>query len=162
MWTVWFCSGLYFRKRTKPRKPPTSWMTPEIMKAKTLRHNLERTWRRSRTHLDRSRYKHQCHLCNRKMTKAKSKYLADVISENSDNPRRLWNSINNILHRIPPPALPEFTSARSLCDHFSRDFVDLKLSVPNFQIKYRIFHKCRKKQKLDTEWTFLNARQKMK
>ena len=33
------------------------------------------------------------------MTKAKSKYLADVISENSDNPRRLWNSINNILHR---------------------------------------------------------------
>ena len=58
------------------------------------------------------------------MTKAKSKYLADVISENSDNPRRLWNSINNILHRIPPPALPEFTSVKSLCDHFSRYFVD--------------------------------------
>ena len=58
------------------------------------------------------------------MTKAKSKYLADVIAENSDNPRRLWNSINNILHRIPPPALPEFTSVKSLCDHFSRYFVD--------------------------------------
>ena len=41
---------------TPPRKPPTPWMTPEIMKAKTLCHNLERTWRRSRTH--RSRYKH--------------------------------------------------------------------------------------------------------
>ena len=104
--------------------PPTPWMTPEIMKAKTLRHNLERTWRRSRTHLDRSRYKQQCHLCNRMMTKAKSKYLADVIAENSDNPRRLWNSINNILHRIPPPALPEFTSVKSLCDHSSRYFVD--------------------------------------
>ena len=51
------------------------------------------------------------------MTKAKLKYLADVIAENSDNPRRLWNSINNILHRIPPPALPEFTSVTSLCDH---------------------------------------------
>ena len=75
------------------------------MKAKTHRHNLERVWRRSRTHLDRSR-------------------LADVISENSDNPRRLWNSIINILHRIPPPALPEFTSVKSLCDHFSRYFVD--------------------------------------
>ena len=87
------------------------------MKAKTLRHNLERTWRRSR-------YKQQCHLCNRMMTKAKSKYSADVIAENSDNPRRLWNSINNILHRIPPPALPEFTSVKSLCDHFSRYFVD--------------------------------------
>ena len=94
------------------------------MKAKTLRHNFERTWRRSRTHLDHSRYKHQCHLCNRMMTKAKSKYLTDVISENSDNTRRLWNSINNILHRIPPPALPEFISVKSLCDHFSRYFVD--------------------------------------
>ena len=50
--------------KTLPRKPPTPWMTPEIMKAKTLRHNLERAWRRSRTHLDRPRYKHQCHLCN--------------------------------------------------------------------------------------------------
>ena len=85
---------------------------------------LERTWRRSRTHLDHSRYKHQCHLCNRMMTKAKSKYLADVIFENSHNPRRLWNSINNILLRSPPPALAEFTSVKSLCDHFSRHFED--------------------------------------
>ena len=142
-----------------PKKTPTPWMTPEIMTAKTLRHNLERTWRRSRTHLDRSRYKQQCHLCNRMMTKAKSKYLADVIAENSNNLRRLWNSINNILHRIPPPALPEFTSVKSLCDHFSRYFVD-KIAIirSNFQIKYRIFHKC-KKQKLDPKWTFLNVRQ---
>ena len=66
-------------------------MTLEIRKAKTLRHNLEQTWRSSRTHLDRSRYEQQCHLCNGMMTKAKSKYLAEVISENSDNPRRLWN-----------------------------------------------------------------------
>ena len=58
------------------------------------------------------------------MTKAKSKYLADVIAEISDNPLRLWNSINSILHIIPPPALPEFTSVKSLCDHFSRGFVD--------------------------------------
>ena len=97
-----------------PISTPTPWMTPEIMKAKTLRHNLERTWRRSHTYLNRSRYKHQCHLCNRKMTKAQSKYLADVILENSDNRRRLWNSINIILHRIPTPALPEFTSVKSL------------------------------------------------
>ena len=63
------------------------------------------------------------------MTKAKATYLADVNSENSDNPRRLWNSINDILHRIPPPALPEFTSARSLCDHFSRYFVDKIVTI---------------------------------
>ena len=58
------------------------------------------------------------------MTKAKSKRLADVILENSDNTRRLRSSINNILHRFPPPVLPELTSVKSLCDHFSRYFVD--------------------------------------
>ena len=30
----------------------------------------------------------------------------------------------NILHRVPPPALPEFTSVKSLSDHFSRYFAD--------------------------------------
>ena len=61
---------------------------------------------------------------NDKSYRPTSKYLADGISENSDNLRRLWSSINNILHRIPPPALPEFTSVKSLSDHFYKYFVD--------------------------------------
>ena len=32
--------------------------------------------------------------------------------------------INNILRRIPPPALPEFTAVKSLCDNFLKYFVD--------------------------------------
>ena len=71
------------------------------------------------------------------MTKAKSKYLADVIAENSDNPRRLCKSIINILHRIPPPALPEFTSVKSLCDHFSRYFVD-KIEIIRFKFPDKV------------------------
>ena len=61
------------------------------MKTKTLRHNLERAWRRSRTNLDRSRYKHQCHMCNRMMTKAKSKFLAEVITIRSKFPDEVQN-----------------------------------------------------------------------
>ena len=85
------------------------------------------------------------------MTKAKSKYLSDVISENSDNPRRLWNSINNILHRIPPPALPEFTSVKSLCDHFSRYFVGDKIETvrSKFPDKVQNILQVQKEQKLD-------------
>ena len=29
-----------------------------------------------------------------------------------------------VLHRIPPPAMPEFASVKSLCDHLSKYFVD--------------------------------------
>ena len=71
------------------------------------------------------------------MTKANSKYLADVIAENSDNPRRLWNSINNILHRIPPPSLREFTKVKSLCDHFSGYFVD-KIETSRFKFPDKV------------------------
>ena len=117
-------------------KPPTPWMTPELIKAKICRRKLEKTWRKARTRFNRVRYKAQCHLCNRMMTKAKSQYFSEIISENADNPRRLWNSINNILHRIPPPALPEFTSVKSLCDHFSKFFVTkIETIRSNFPIK---------------------------
>ena len=81
------------------------------------------------------------------MTKAKSKYLAHVIAENSDNLRRLCNSINNILHRIPPPALPEFTSVKSLCDHFSL-WIKSKISVFKFPDKVQNIPQVQK-QKLD-------------
>ena len=67
-----------------------------LNKGNTIRLNLERTWRRSCTHLDLSRYKRRCHLCNRMMTKAQLQCIADVISENSDHSRPLWNSINKI------------------------------------------------------------------
>ena len=134
-------------------------MTLEIMKAKTLRHNVERTWHRSLTHLDRSRYKYQCHLCNRMMTKAKLKYLAEVISENSVNPRRLWNSINNILHRIPPV---KFTSVKSLCDHFSKYCVDkIETIRSKFPDKVQNIPPVQKTE-IRSKWTFLKVRQKMK
>ena len=41
------------------------------------------------------------------MTEAKSQYFSNLIDENSENPRRLWDTINNILQRTPAAALPE-------------------------------------------------------
>ena len=68
------------------------------MRDKILYPILERAWRRSRTHLDRPRFKRQCHICISMMINAKSKHLTDAISKDWDNSRRLRNSINNILH----------------------------------------------------------------
>ena len=60
-------------KRTQLR-PPSPWMSLEIIIAKRRRRYLERVWRRSRSPLDRSRYTKQLHLCNRMMSKSKSDY----------------------------------------------------------------------------------------
>ena len=77
------CSGLYRQNHTVLRslldkyapietkkitpKPPNSWMTMETQLAKRLRQMLERIWRRTRSCLDRSRYRKQANLCNKMM-----------------------------------------------------------------------------------------------
>ncbi len=55
-------------KMTRPR-PPSPWMSIEIILAKRCRRYRERVWRRTRSPLDRSRYTKQLHLCNRMMSK---------------------------------------------------------------------------------------------
>ena len=109
-------------------RPPAPWMTSEIILSKRRRRYLERVWRKSRLPLDRSRYSKQCHLCNRQMAKAKSDYFTDMVINKSDNPRQLWNCINNILHRRPTPSLPDHVSIKSLCDSFSSHFKN-KISI---------------------------------
>ena len=58
------------------------------------------------------------------MKEAKSQYFSNLRDENSENPRRLWNTINKILHRTPAAALPESNNVKSLCEHFAKYFCD--------------------------------------
>ena len=105
-------------------RPPSPWMSLEIIIAKRRRRYLERVWRRSRSPLDRSRYTKQLHLCNRMMSKSKSDYYTSLLSNNSANPRQMWNSVNKILHREKSKPLPDHTSLDTLCSSFSKFFTD--------------------------------------
>ena len=98
------------------------WMTPEILYSKRRRHYLERVWRKSRSHVDRSRYSKQCNYCNTQMAKAKTVYYTNMVSNNAENPYELWNCLNKILHRVPAPSLPNHVSIKSLCNSFSGHF----------------------------------------
>ena len=110
-------------KMIQPR-PPSPWLSLEIILAKRRRRYLERVWRRTRSPLDRSRYTKQLHLCNRMMSKSKSDYYASLRSNNSANPRHMWNSVNKILHREKSKSLPDYTSLDTLCSSFSKFFND--------------------------------------
>ena len=61
-------------KKISP-KPPNPWMTPAILASKRHRRYLERVWRRYPTALNKSRFNKQIHLCNKQMSKAKSRSL---------------------------------------------------------------------------------------
>ena len=58
------------------------------------------------------------------MEKAKANLYADIILENSEDSKKLWKSINNILHRFPAPSLPENVSLKTIGEKFSNFFVD--------------------------------------
>ena len=105
-------------------RPHSPWMSLEIILAKRRRRYLERVWRRTRSPLDRYRYNKQLHLCNRMMSKSKSDYYTSLLSNNSANPRHMWNSVNNILHREKSKPLPGYTSLDTLCSSFSKFFTD--------------------------------------
>ncbi len=75
-------------KLTQPR-PPSPWMSLEMILAKRRLRYLERVWRRTRSPLDRSRYTKQLHLCNSMMSKTKSDYYTSLLSNNSANPRHV-------------------------------------------------------------------------
>ena len=108
---------------TQPR-PPSPWMSLAIILAKRRRQYLERVWRRTRSPLERSRYTKQLHLCNRIMSKSKADYYKSLLSNNSANPRHMWNSVNKILHREKSKPLPDYTSLGTLCSSFSEFFTD--------------------------------------
>ena len=105
-------------------RPPSPWMSLEIILAKRRRRYLERVWRRTRSPLDRSRYNKQLHLCNRMMSESKSNYYTSLLSNNSANPRHMWNSVNKILHRQKSKQLPDYTSLDTLCSSLSKFFTD--------------------------------------
>ena len=105
-------------------KPPNPWMTMEIQLAKQLRQKLERIWRRTRSCLDRTRYRKQANICNKMMSDARCRYYADCINETSENPRTLWKTINNILHRTQFQSIPALSDIKSFSELFSNFFME--------------------------------------
>ena len=110
-------------------------MSPEIINGKVRRRYLDCIWRKSLAQLNRSRYTKQCHFCNRLMNKPKSDFCRNRISDNSDNPRQLWNCINRTLHRMASVSLPANNSTNSLCNSFPRHFKD---KIPKFMLLSQI------------------------
>ena len=122
---------------TQPR-PPSPWMSIEIILAKRRRRYLERVWRRTRSPLDRYRHTKQLHLCNRMMSTSKSDYYTSLLSNNSANPRHMWNSVNKILHREKSKPLPNYTSLDTLCSSFSKFFTDKSTRIRSKFVKNMI------------------------
>jgi len=55
---------------------------------------------------------------------AKKKFYSNLVSSSSTNPRRLWQTVNKLLHRKSTSPLPTSSSSVPLPDRFASYFTD--------------------------------------
>ena len=106
------------------QRPSKPWINVEILEAKRVRNSLERRWRQTCCPMDRSCFRSQCRIVRRVITKAKSIFLSNLVSESASNPRSLWKSLNSILHRNQMNSLPDEPNTLTLANAFLEFFTD--------------------------------------
>jgi len=100
----------------------------------TLRH-AESIYKRTHSALDWSKFKSLRNHYHHLILDAKKQYFSKLVSSSSDNPRRLWQTVNKLLNRKSALSLPSSSAATSIADRFASFVTDkiskLRLSLAN-------------------------------
>lgn len=105
-------------------KPSNPWFTPALHKLKSTRRYLEKIWLHSHSAQDLQLLRSATNHYHAAIIKAKKLYNSNLISTNLNNPKKLWNTINNLLHRLSVPSLPSSLPLNSLPLSFAKFFSD--------------------------------------
>ena len=99
-------------------------ITSEIIKLKSSRRRLERTYISSHSLLDFKILRTATNCYHRAISAAKKVYFSSRILSSLSNPRTLWKNINHILHRNINRTLPTSSPLSSLPQLFATYFSD--------------------------------------
>jgi len=108
-------------KHTSKSNP---WFTSTLRVFRSTVRRAESIWKNTHSALDWSTFKHLRNRYHNLILTAKKKYYSNLISSSTDNPRRLWQTVNYLLHRKSSSPLPSFSSATSLANSFASFFTD--------------------------------------
>ena len=100
----------------KAKQQSDEWLSDSYRMARSLRWQFERRWRKHKSELNRSRLRRQIAWCNRLANKDKGSYYTNLITVNSRDPKKLWQSLRKVLHRTSETVLPAHSSDKSLAD----------------------------------------------
>ena len=79
-------------------------------------------WRRDRSQLSRSRLRRQIARCNAIINSDKAEYYSTIISDNSRDRKKLWNTLRQVLNSGQESTLPPHQSEKSLANKFASFF----------------------------------------
>ena len=111
---------------SRPHKP---FITPEIKNEKSKRSRLETIFRKNRTPQNESNFKEQSKIVSKLISASRRTYFRNLIATCSQQPKKLWKTLGNLLCRKPPPSLPNSTCPSSLASAFQQFFDDKILNL---------------------------------
>ena len=106
----------------KAKQQSDEWLSDSYRMARSLRWQFERRWRKHKSELNRSRLHRQIAWCNRLANKDKGSYYTNLITANSRDSKKLWQSLRKVLHHTSETVLPAHSSDKSLADMFASFF----------------------------------------
>ena len=106
----------------KAKRQSDEWLSDSYRMARSLKRQFERMWRKHKTQFNSSRLRKQIAWCSRLANKDKGSYYPNLITANSDDPKKLWQSLRKVLHRTSYTVLPAHSSDKSLADMFASFF----------------------------------------
>ena len=110
-------------------KPINKWFTPALSTVKSARRQLEKLWLRTRSPDNLKLLRTATNKYHSAIIAAKKLFNASLIASSTSPPRKLWNSINTILHRKSTSPLPSIASPKSLSQMFATFFSDKILKL---------------------------------
>ena len=111
------------RRRRRPSKPITRWLSQEAVDAKRCRRRLERRWRSSHLDSDRVAYRRGCRQANKLINDSRRSFFRDQLSATTDIKDR-WRVAKQLLHSGKTVQVRTPDENVKLCNRFSEFFVD--------------------------------------
>ena len=108
-------------------KPAPPWYSHEVFCARAKRRKLEKLWRQTRLTVHLEMYQAQCASFKRILRQSKAKYYHDTIDQCSNDQKKLFQVVNNLLGRREASPLPSTADPSVLAEQFAQ-FFDSKIA----------------------------------
>jgi hypothetical protein len=105
-------------------KPANPWFTSSLKKLKLTCRRLQCIWSKSHSAEDLKSLRTATNHYHAAIIKSKKDYFSRLISSNAKNSRKLWSTVNSLLHRKLSPVLPTTSNINSLCQSFATFFYE--------------------------------------
>jgi len=106
-------------KLVRRQSPSNPWFSATLRAFRSTLRHAENIWKRTHSATDWSSFKSLRNQCHKLILSSKKEYYSTLISSASDNPKRLWQTVNKLLHRKSSSPLPTTSPGTSLADSFA-------------------------------------------